>query len=44
MMPISWVVWNECNARAFRDKSAPTMVIVLNMKKEVGSWVSVGAK
>jgi hypothetical protein len=43
-MLISWTIWNERNARVFRQKSAPPMVLLSNIKDEAAVWVSAGAK
>nr|XP_020200448.1 uncharacterized protein LOC109786280 [Aegilops tauschii subsp. strangulata] len=41
---ISWTIWNERNARVFRQKSAPPMVLLSNIKVEAAVWVTAGAK
>jgi hypothetical protein len=39
-----WEIWNERNARVFRNKSAPTFVILDKIKCEARLWVLAGAK
>ncbi|KAF7090041.1 hypothetical protein CFC21_092863 [Triticum aestivum] len=41
---VSWVVWNERNARMFRNKAAPVMVIVRSTKEEASLWALASAK
>lgn len=41
---VSWVIWNERNARVFRAKAAPVMVIVRTIKDEASIWALAGAK
>ena len=43
-MLTSWTIWNERNARVFRQKSAPTTVVLNIIKTEARLWVSAGAK
>ena len=43
-MLITWTIWNERNARVFRQKSAPPMVLLSNIKVEAAIWVTAGAK
>ncbi|KAE8770164.1 Serine carboxypeptidase-like 18 [Hordeum vulgare] len=43
-MLISWVIWNERNARVFRNKFTPTTTLFNNIKIEARLWVTVGAK
>jgi hypothetical protein len=33
-------IWNEINARVFRNKEMPTSVILSNIKKELSFWVA----
>ena len=40
----SWVIWNERNARVFRNKHAPTMVVFDKIKADARLWVIAGAK
>jgi hypothetical protein len=41
---VTWNVWNKHNARVFRNKHAPPMVILEKVKKKARSWVIAGAK
>jgi hypothetical protein len=41
---VSWTIWNERNARVFRNKSAPPLVLLNIIKTEVKLWVCAGAK
>ncbi|KAE8781961.1 disease resistance protein rpm1 [Hordeum vulgare] len=43
-MLISWVIWNERNARVFRNKFTPTTTLLNNIKIEARLWVAAGAK
>ena len=43
-MLVSWVIWNERNARVFRHKSAPPHVLLNNVIEESNLWVKAGAK
>ena len=40
----SWEIWNERNARVFRNKLSPTFVLFEKIKKEARLWVTAGAK
>ena len=42
-MLVAWSIWNERNARVFRQKSAPPTVLLTNIKKEATLWVAAGA-
>jgi hypothetical protein len=41
---VSWTIWNERNARVFRNKSAPPFVLLNIIKTGVKLWVCAGAK
>ena len=43
-MLISWDIWNERNARVFRNHSMTNNMIVAKIKDEVNMWGLVGAK
>ena len=40
----SWEIWNERNARVFRNKFAPPTVVFNKIKAEARLWVVAGAK
>jgi hypothetical protein len=42
-MVTSWTIWNERNARVFRDKSAPRKLFLKTIKDEASLWVAAGA-
>ncbi|KAI4974652.1 hypothetical protein ZWY2020_048259 [Hordeum vulgare] len=44
IMLISWEIWNECNARVFRNTSVPVGVVVAKIKEECSLWILVGAE
>jgi hypothetical protein len=41
---ISWEIWCERNARVFRNKNAPSIVVLDKVKCEARLWVLAGAK
>jgi hypothetical protein len=41
---VSWEIWCEHNARVFRNKQAPSIVILDKVKCEARLWVLAGAK
>jgi hypothetical protein len=41
---ITWEIWNERNARIFRNKHAPAQVVIEKIKTEARLWVLAGAK
>ena len=43
-MLVSWTIWNERNARVFRNKSAPPPILLQNIVLEAKLWVTAGAK
>ena|ERR1041385_5935064 len=43
-MLVSWTIWNERNARIFRNKSAPPPVLLNNIIEEAKLWVTAGAR
>ena len=43
-MLVSWEIWNERNARVFRNKYAPPMALLAKIKTEARLWVLAGAK
>ena len=43
-MLVSWVIWNERNARVFRHKSAPPPILLNSIVAEASLWVTAGAK
>jgi hypothetical protein len=44
MLLTLWELWNERNARVFRNKSSPSFVVLNRIKIEARLWVLVGAK
>jgi hypothetical protein len=43
-MLICWEIWNERNARIFRNKHASTEMVLQTIKREATMWVQAGAK
>lgn len=43
-MLVSWVLWNERNARVFQKKSTPPFYIPKLILEESKLWVSAGAR
>ena len=43
-MLIGWTIWNERNARVFRNKSTPPPILFNNIKNEAITWVTAVAK
>lgn len=43
-MLLGWTIWNERNARVFRQKSMPPTILLNNIKSEAILWVTAGAK
>ena len=43
-MLVSWVIWNERNARVFRQKSAPPQILLNIIVDEANLWIKAGAK
>ena len=43
-MLVSWTVWNERNARVFRQKSAPPPILLNTIVGEANLWVTAGAR
>lgn len=43
-MLVCWEIWNERNARVFRNKESPTMRVVAVIKDEAKTWVIAGAR
>ena len=41
---ISWEIWNERNARVFRNKYKSSISIFSKIKNEAKLWVIAGAK
>jgi hypothetical protein len=41
---VTWEVWNERNARVFRNKSAPSGFVIDKIRNEARLWVLAGAK
>jgi hypothetical protein len=41
---VTWEIWNERSARVFRNKHAPSQVILEKIKSEARLWVRAGAK
>ena len=41
---VSWEIWNERNARVFRNKHVPSFVIFDLIKNEAKLWVTAGTK
>jgi hypothetical protein len=39
-----WEIWNERNAKVFKNKSSPTFVIIEKIKCEARLWVYAGAR
>ena len=44
MMLVAWKIWNERNARVFRNTAAPTTVVIAKIKDEASIWARAGAK
>ena len=44
MMLVAWEIWNERNARVFRNTAAPTTVVITKIKDEASIWARAGAK
>jgi hypothetical protein len=44
IMLVSWIIWNERNARVFNNKSTPTTILLDIIKTEAKLWVDAGAK
>lgn len=40
----TWEIWNERNARVFRNKHTPPLVLLDKIKTEARLWVLAGAK
>lgn len=36
---ISWELWCERNARIFRNKGQPPMIVLAKIKEEAATWV-----
>ena len=43
-MLVSWVIWNERNARVFRHKSKPPPTLLNTIIDEANLWITAGAK
>uniref|UniRef100_A0A453R7Q7 Uncharacterized protein n=1 Tax=Aegilops tauschii subsp. strangulata TaxID=200361 RepID=A0A453R7Q7_AEGTS len=43
-MLVSSTIWNEHNARIFRHKSAPPLILLKIVTDEASLWVTAGAK
>lgn len=43
-MLVSWVIWNERNARVFQKKSTPPFYILKTIQEEAKLWISAGAR
>ncbi|KAF7014401.1 hypothetical protein CFC21_030656 [Triticum aestivum] len=41
---VGWEIWKEWNARVFREKAVPVLVIVHAIKEETSMWALVGAR
>jgi hypothetical protein len=41
---VTWEVWNERNARVFRNKHTPSHVSIEKIKAGAHLWVRAGAK
>ena len=44
MMLVAWEIWNERNARVFRNTAAPTTVVIAKIRDEASIWARAGAK
>jgi ABC-type uncharacterized transport system ATPase subunit len=44
VMLVSWDLWNELNARVFKNKSSMVASVLTCIKLEVRTWDFVGAK
>jgi hypothetical protein len=43
-MLVAWEIWNERNARTFKNKSTLPAIIFDRIKSEARTWVVAGAK
>ena len=43
-MLVSWEVWNERNARVFRNKATTSIMLIEKIKEETTVWCLAGAK
>ena len=43
-MLVSWVIWNERNARVFKQKSAPPQILLNIIVDEANLWIKAEAK
>jgi hypothetical protein len=41
---VTWEIWNERNARVFRNKQAPLHVVLDRVKSGAQLWVTAGAR
>jgi hypothetical protein len=41
---VVWELWNEQNARVFRNKHAPSFAVFENIKREARMWMFADAK
>ena len=44
VMVVAWKVWNERNARVFRNKSITTTMLVKKIKDDAAMWCFAGTK
>jgi hypothetical protein len=44
LMLVAWEIWNERNARTFKNKSTMPTIIFDRIKLEARTWVVAGAK
>ena len=41
---ITWIIWNERNARIFNKKESSFLSVLGNIKSEVYAWIAAGAR
>jgi hypothetical protein len=44
LMLVAWEIWNERNARNFKNKSTMPTIIFDRIKSKARTWVIAGAK
>jgi hypothetical protein len=43
-MLVSWTIWKKRNTRVFKNKAAPTSVLLKTIKNDARLWIAAGAK